>query len=572
MLHSLNAPPIALLENIFATPQLLDLLGDMPPRASVARFSWLSVLFAAVALAAGGCSRRELAADAGIRTRTLLIGNAAEPADLDPQLATVLTDQIITLALFEGLTWLDETTTKPVAGAAERWTTSPDGLTWTFHLRAGLKWSNGDALTADDFIQSWRRVLNPAFASEGAWYLFALKNAEAYNAGKVKDPAAIGLAAPDARTLVLTLERPTPYLAALVSLPAWFPVNPRVLDRFGGPEKRGSQWTRPGNHVGNGAFSLKEWTPNARITVAKNPHYWDAARTQLNELVFFPTENPAAEERDFRAGQLHVTFNLPVAKIASWRQSDPAKLRLDPMQQMNFLRFNTTRHPLNDVRVRRALSLAIDRDTIARTLLQASRLPARAMTPPGTGGYTARAAVPTDLARARELLAEAGFPGGRGLPPLDLQALNNEIHPGLAEALQGAWQRDLGVQVRIAQVEQKTWIQNQQTLNYTISTAAWTADFPDPVTFLGLFTNDSSYNWTGWKDGTFDGLLARAATTLDPAQRYDIFQEAEARLLAESPVAPVFVGAQTYLIHPAVTGWDPAPLVFRRFQLVGLKE
>ncbi len=519
-----------------------------------------------------GCGRRETPVATGIRTQTLLVGNAAEPADLDPQLATVLNDQILTLALFEGLTWLDETSTKPVPGAAERWETSADGLTWTFHLRVGLKWSNGEALTADDFVQSWRRVLHPTFASEGAWYLFALKNAEAYNAGKLADPTAIGLRAPDARTLVLQLERPTPYLAALVSLPAWFPVNPRVLAKFGDPIKRGSQWTRPGNHVGNGAFVLKEWTPNARIAVTKNPHYWDAAKTKLNEIVFFPTENPAAEERDFRAGQLHVTFNLPVAKIASWRQQDAGKLRLDPMQQITFLRFNTTKPPFNDARVRRALSLAIDRETIARTLLQASRLPAPALTPPGTGGYTARAAVPTDFAGARKMLADAGFPGGRGLPAIDLQALNNEIHPGLAETLQAAWQRELGIAVRIAQVEQKTWVQNQQSLNYTVSTAAWTADFPDPVTFLGLFASDSSYNWTGWKNEKFDALLTRAASTLDAAQRYEVFQEAEALVLEDAPIAPVFVGAQTYLLHPAVKGWDPAPLAFRRFQRVELRE
>jgi len=518
-----------------------------------------------------GCAKREQPAEAARATQTLLVGNAAEPADLDPQLAAVLNDQIITLALFEGLTWLDEASTKPVPGAAERWETSADGLTWTFHLRAGLKWSNGEPLAADDFVQSWRRVLNPAFASEGAWYLFAVKNAEAFNGGKLKDPAQLGFAAPDARTIVLTLERPTPYLAALVSLPAWFPINPRIVAQHGGMEKRGSAWTRPGNLVGNGAFTLKEWQPNARIAVEKNPHYWDAARTRLNRIVFFPTENPGAEERDFRAGQLHVTFNLPVSKIASWRASEPEKLRLDPMMQANFLRFNTTKPPFNDVRVRRAFSLAIERETLARTILQGSRLPAPALTPPGTGGYTARAQVATDFARAKALLAEAGFPGGKGLPPIDLQALNNEIHPRIAEALQAAWQRELGVQVGITQLEQKTWVQNMQTLNYTLSTAAWTADFPDPVTFLGLFTADSSYNWTGWKNETYDGLLTKAAATLDAAQRYEVFQQAEAHLLAESPVAPLFVGAQTYLIHPAVQGWTPAPLVFRRFQLVELK-
>jgi oligopeptide transport system substrate-binding protein len=517
------------------------------------------------------CAKRESAAAQGARTQTLLLGNAAEPADLDPQLAAVLNDQIITLALFEGLTWLEEESTRPVPGAAARWESSPDGLTWTFHLRAGLKWSNGEPLTADDFVQSWRRSLNPAVAAENAWYLFALKNAEAFNGGKEKDAAKVGAAAPDAQTLVLTLERPTPYLPALVSLPAWFPVNPRVLAKFGGMEKRSTAWTRPGNLVGNGAFTLKEWTPNSRIVVEKNPQYWDAARTKLTSIVFFPIENPAVEETNFRAGQLHATFTLPVSKVAAWRAQDAAKLRVDPMLQITYLRFNVTKPPFNDARVRRALSLAIDRDTIARTVLQASRPAAHAMTPPNTGGYTPRAQVGTDFARAKQLLAAAGFPDGRGFPAVELQALNNEIHPKLAEALQAAWQRELGIKIAIAPVEQKIWVQNQQTLNYTLTTSAWTADFPDPVTFLGLFTGDSTYNWTGWKSPQYDQLLATAATLADAGKRFEAFQQAEALLLEEAPVAPVFFGAQTYLLDPTVKGWPPAPLVFRRFQLVELK-
>jgi oligopeptide transport system substrate-binding protein len=372
------------------------------------------------------------------------------------------------------------------------------------------------------------------------------------------------------RTLVLNLERPTPYLPALVSLPAWFPVNPRVLAKFGGMEKRSTAWTRPGNLVGNGAFVLKEWSPNARIVVEKNPQYWDAAHTQLHEIVFFPIENPAVEEHNFRAGQLHATFTLPVDKIAGWRTQDAAKLRVDPLLQINYLRFNVTKPPFTDPRVRRALSLAIDRDTLSRTVLQNSRKPAPSMVPPGTGGFNSRTNLKTDIAQAKSLLAAAGFPDGRGFPTVDLQVLNNEIHPKLAEALQAAWQRDLGIRINIAPMEQKIWVQNQQTLNYTLTTSAWTGDFPDPVTFLGLFTSESSYNWTGWKNAAYDQLMNQAANNVDASQRYETFQKAEALLLEESPVAPVFYGAQTYLLHPAVKGWPPAPLAFRRFQLAHL--
>jgi oligopeptide transport system substrate-binding protein len=519
-----------------------------------------------------GCARREKPVEEGIRTHTLLVGNAAEPADLDPHLATILSDQMVIISLFEGLTLLDERTTRPLPAAAESWSVSADGLTWTFRLRSGLQWSNGDPLVADDFIQSWRRVLDPAFAADNAWYLFALKNAEAYTAKKVTDLGSVGFKAVDAQTLVLTLERPTPYLAALVSMPAWFPVNPRALAKFGAMERRGTTWTRPANLVGNGAFTLQEWSPNARIVLQKNARHREAANNRLERVILFPIENPEVEERDFRAGQLHVTFNLPVTKIASWRQQDPSKLRVDPTLQVNFLRFNTTRPALNDARVRRALSLAIDRAALARSVLQASRAPATAFTPPDTGGYAARASVPTDFDAARRLLTAAGFDGGRGLPVIDLQVRNDEIMPRVAEALQAMWQRELGLRTTISQVEQKTWIQNQQTSNYGISTAAWTADFPDPVTFLGMFTANSAYNWTGWNHPEYEMLMETAAKTADAQQRFELFQRAEALLLNEAPVSPLYHGAQTYLIHPAVKGWEPAPLVFRRFQLLELQS
>jgi oligopeptide transport system substrate-binding protein len=531
---------------------------------------WCLVSLAAILL--GGCGQRETAAEAGIRTRTLLVGNAAEPGDLDPHLASILNDQIVVTALFEGLTLLDERTTTPLPACAESWTVSPDGLVWTFKLRPGLQWSNGEPLVAEDFLRSWQRILNPDFAADNAWYLFALKNAEAYNAKKLADLSAVGFAAPDPHTLVLTLERPTPYLPALVSMPAWFPLNLRVLAKFGALEKRGTAWTRPGNLVGNGAFTLSQWTPNARIVLTKNPRFREAASIQLEQLAFLPIENPDVEERDFRAGQLHVTFNLPVTKLASWRRENPAPLRIDPTLQSNFLRFNTERPPLNDARVRRALTLAIDRDAIARSVLQGSRAAAPALTPPGTGNYTARAAVGHDLATAKRLLAEAGFPNGAGLPVIDIQARNDEIMPRVAEALQAMWQRDLGLRTTISTVEQKTWIQNQQTGSYGISTGAWTADFPDPVTFLGLFTANSTYNWTGWKSAAYDRLLDTAAGTPNAQQRYEILQQAEALLLEEAPIAPLYYGAQTYLIHPAVKGWEPAPLIFRRYHIVELSR
>ncbi len=516
------------------------------------------------------CSRRETPAEKGLRTHTLLLGNGAEPADLDPQTMNAVTDGNILMALFEGLTALDEEHLNAVPSSAERWETSTDGLTWTFHLRPNLRWSNGEPVTAADFVASWRRLLSPTIAADNAYLLYPVKNAQAFNSGKLTDPSALGVAAPDDRTLVVTLDHPTPWFASLTANVATFAINPRVLAKFGALDRRGTAWTRPGNLVGSGPFTLQDWSPNTRVTVTKNPNFWDAPAVALESIVFFPTDNPDADERNFRAGQVHATSTLPIAKIASWRERAPASLRIDPLSQANFLRFNTARAPLNDTRVRRALSLAIDRTALARNVLSGTRAAATAFTPPDTGGYTARALVVTDIATAKRLLAEAGFPDGRGLPVFELQCQNDELQPRYAEALQAAWQRELGLHVTLAPTEQKIWLQNQQTGAYTITFGRWLADVPDPTNFLGLFVTGGGYNWTGWSDPDYDRLLAAASTTADPARRFELCQQAEARLLEAAPIAPLFWGASTYLLDPHVQGWPPAALAWRRYQLVHL--
>jgi oligopeptide transport system substrate-binding protein len=521
-------------------------------------------------VALSGCAKRVTAADACARSGTLLVGNLAEPQELDPQLIAAYTDQNIAVALFEGLCAIDERTSQPVPAAAEKWDVSPDGLSYTFHLRPGAKWSNGEPLTAPDFVASWRRILAPSLAAEYAYLLYPLKHAEALNTGKSTDFAALGAEAIDDHTLRLTLERPTPYLPALTAQPAWFPVNPRVLAKFGDINQRLPLWTRPENLVGNGPFTLYEWRPNADLRVVKNPAYWDAASVRLGQILFFPNESPEVEERSFRTGNVHITYSLPTSKLETYRKNNPAALRLDPFLQAIFLRFNTTRPPFGDARVRRALSLAIDREAIAASVLRGAQNPARSFTPPDCAGYTARVRVPTDYELARRLLTEAGFPGGRGLPAVDLQVRNDEYQPRVAEVLQAQWKKELGLNITITPLEQKTWVQNQQTLNYAISGAGWIGDFVDPVTFLDLFVSNGGNNWTGWANPAYDALIREAAAATEPAARLEHFQQAEALLLEQAPVAPVYFGVRSYLIHPAVHGWEPALLGLHQYKKVYL--
>ncbi|MSU67338.1 MAG: peptide ABC transporter substrate-binding protein [Opitutaceae bacterium] len=518
------------------------------------------------------CAPRETPVEEGIRTQTLLVGNQNEPATLDPALIDAATDMNIAVALFEGLTCYDEKTGGPVPGVAERWDISPDGLTYTFHLRPTATWSNGDRVTAGDFAYSFQRLLSPALGSTYAYMLWPIKHAEAFNTGKLKTFAEVGVTVVDAATLRVTLTRPTPYLLGLAAHSTWLPVHRATIEKYGKIDERGTAWTRPGNLVGNGPFTLTEWQPNARLIVAKNPLYWGAATNQIARVIFYPTEKSEVEELTFRAGQLHVSYSVPPSKIASYRQQSPDRLRLDPLLGVTYINFNTTKPPLNNPSVRRALAFALERAAISQRVFSGARAPAHTLVPPNCNGYTGPAGQPDDFAAARTLLAEAGFPGGKGLPVMSIQVLNDDKLPRTAEAIQAMWLRELGVKVTIDPFEQKTWIQNQQTLTHTIALMGWTADFPDPITFLDVFKSGGGNNWTGWKSKDYDALLEQAAGTADPAARFALLQKAETLLLAEAPIAPLVFGARTYTIHPAVKNWEPAPLGIHRYQLIRLEK
>jgi oligopeptide transport system substrate-binding protein len=516
-------------------------------------------------------AQRETPVEAALRTQTLYLGNGAEPADLDPQITTAYTEYNILIALFEGLTVIDEATSQPIAGAAERWDISPDGLTYTFHLRENGRWSNGEPVTAQDFVTSYQRILSPALAAEYAYMLFPLKNAEVYNAGKLTDFAEVGARARDARTLELTLARPTPYLLSLIAHQAWFPVHPPTILQHGRLDQRGTRWTQPGNLVGNGAFVLKEWKQNARILVEKNPTYWNSGHTRLNAVVFFPNDNLATDEQNFRAGQLHVTYDLLPEKIPAYRRQSPSPLRIDPFLETFFIRFNVTRPPLDNKKLRQALARALDRDVICRVLLHGSRAPAHFFTPPNTAGYNATANVPSDFEAARRLLAEAGFPQGRGLPQFELQMNTDAINKKVLEAVQQMWRRELGVNVRLINNDFRVYLDNMRTLAYDISRARWVGDYNNPTTYLDMFVTGGGNNQTGWSHAEYDRLIAEAGRTAEQNARCAILQKAEALLLDEAPIAPVFFGNRVFLIHPSVKGWVPSLLGIHRYQNVWLE-
>ena len=523
-------------------------------------------------LSATGCLKRETAVQRGNREQVLHRGIGYEVTELDPHLVTGVAEGNVLRALFEGLVAEDPVDLHPVPGVATRWDVSADGLVYTFHLRADARWSNGTTVTAQDFVASYRRILTPSLAADYANMLYILQGAEAFHKGSAPDFAQVGATAVDARTLRLTLEHPAPYFLSLITNPPWYPVPLATIEKHGPAYQRGNGWTRPGRIVTNGSFVLKKWVTNQVIIVEKFPGYWDAATVRLNAIHFYPLDSVDAEERAFRAGQLHLTEFAPVSKIDAYRRDSPQLLRLDPYLGTYFYRFNTRRPPLNDPRVRRALALAVDREAIVTKILRGGQRPALALTPPGTAGYTAAAGIPTDLPAARQLLKAAGFEGGKGLPAIDVLYNSSENHRVIAEVLQEMWRRDLGVEVRLTNQELKVTHAARRAGDFQIIRSDWVGDYLDPATFLDILRSDSGNNYTGWSNPNYDAALFAAARTVDPAARHALFQKAEALLLEAAPIIPLYHYTHVFLLQPAVKGWHPTLLDHHPYKHVWLEK
>ena len=525
----------------------------------------------ALATLATGCSPRETTVDRDSRARVLHLSIGSEPADLDPQTVTGTGDAKIIQSLFEPLVSFEPVTLAPVPALAERWEISPEGLTYTFHLRADARWSNQDPITAQDVVDSWRRILTPALGAEYAYFLYLLRGAEAFHKGSSTDFATVGVKARDVRTLVVTLAHPAPYFLQVLLNSPWRPVHLRSIAAVGDPYQRGTKWTLPGALVSSGPFVLKEWTLNRRVVVEKSPTYWDRARVGLNAMHFYPIEQIDAEERAFRAGQLHLTWALPLAKVLPLQHEKSPVLRIDPLLETLFFRLNTRRAPFNDERVRRALALAIDRDTLVSRTLPGDRQPAPTFVPPLLAGYTPPTRRAFDPAAARQLLAEAGFPGGAGLPPIEILYSNSEIFRLVTEAIQQMWRRELGIEVRLANQEKKVVFERRRTGDYQVALASWTADYLDATTFLDMWRSDSGNNQTGWSDPAYDALANRANTMADAKARAAVLAQAESLVLEAAPIVPIFFNTHVYLLHPAVKGWQPTPMEHSDYRYVTLQ-
>lgn len=499
------------------------------------------------------CSGGETNVESGNREGILHYGNGSEPQGLDPHVVTGVPESHIVRALFEGLAVKNPWTLEPEPGVAESWDISEDGKVYTFHINPEARWSNGDAVTARDYVWSWKRALNPAMGNQYAYMLFPVVNAAEFAKGELEDFSQVGVKALDDRTLQVTLNARTPYFLQLMDHYSTFAVHPGTIEKFGKATDRYTQWTRVENIVGNGPFVLKEWKLNRRIVVEKSDTYWDRDTVSLNGIVFYPTENVVSEERMFRVGQLHYTQTVPLDKIPIYEAMENSPHVQAPYLGTYFYLFNTNKAPMDDVRVRWAFSLAVDRVKLNDTVLKKSRFPAYTITPPGTLGYEPPILFQYNPEKARKLLAEAGYPDGEGFPPVEVTYNTQEDHRKIAVALQQMWNEVLNIDVGIANQEWKVYLDTVDTMNFQIARRGWIGDYVDPNNFLDMYISGGGNNNTGFADPVYDAMILREAPRAETREeRFQIFYEAEKRLMEQMPILPIYTYTSNHLIHPSV--------------------
>lgn len=488
-------------------------------------------------------------------------GNQAEPTSLDPQKGTDVQSARIGYDLFEGLITFGRDG-KPVPGAAEKWEISADGLTYTFTLRADGKWSDGTAVTADDFVFAWRRLVDPKTASDYAYFLWPVKNGEAISNGKAASDT-LGVMAVNPRTLKVTLERPTGYFLGSLLHRMTYPISKANVEKFG------ADFVKAGNLVSNGAYKLVDYMPQSYVKAVKNPHFREAASVKIDTVVFHHTDSPETELRRFRAGELDIVQMAPVTQVDWLRQNMPETMQFYPVLGTQYIAVNMTKEPLaSNPKLRQALSLAVDRQVIVDKITKSGDIPAFTLTAPGVEGYTLPAANMVTATQAerdaasKRLLAEAGYgPGGK---PLTVEILHNtnESTRKIAVAVASMWQSKLGAKVSLNNQEWKIVLQNAGEKTYAnMVTLGWIADYPDPYTFLKLFLSDvGKMNRAGYANPTYDTKLEEANLATNPAVRMKLLAEAEGMMLADGPMIPLYHQAYRNLVHTNVKGWFESPM------------
>ncbi|MBL9166901.1 MAG: peptide ABC transporter substrate-binding protein [Verrucomicrobiales bacterium] len=513
--------------------------SDLGPAFRALLQGFGAVFVVALAIMLTGCVRHEPKAD-------LVLINGTEPESLDPAICTGQPDGRVAAGLFEGLTRLDPVTAAPSPGIAERWEISPDGLRYRFFLRTNALWSTGEPITSEDVVYSWRRVIDPATAADYAGQLYYVKNGEPISTGKIKDLTQLGVRAVHPHLVEVELENPTAFFLELCAFRTLAVVPRQTIEKYG------DRWLMAKPLPTSGCYTLESWRVNDKVRLRKNPKHWDAANilNEVVDLVHLESANTALNL--FETGQADVIWDktLIPMELMDVLKHRPSTHFFSYLATY-FVRFNVTRPPFNDVRVRQALAMSVDKVRIATHIMQGGEKPASTLVPPGTANYAGPEGLPYDPERARQLLAEAGYPGGKGFPSFHYLFNTAKQHEQVAVELQQMWKKELGIQLELRNTEWKVYLADQSAVNFDLSRSAWVGDYNDANTFLDMFMSNNGNNRTGWKNSRYDELMRKANAMTDLKQRASLLSQAEKILVFdESPILPLFY-------YAGITFYDP---------------
>ncbi|MBO8137831.1 MAG: peptide ABC transporter substrate-binding protein [Desulfotomaculum sp.] len=517
-------------------------------------------LLAAVIAGCGGGAQEEGA--------FITHNHGEEPETIDPALNTTVNGGTIILAVFEGLTKLDEKD-NPVPGTAERWEVSKDKTKYTFYLRKDAKWSDGKPVTAHDFAYAWERALDPNTGAEYAYQLYYIKNGKAYNKGEA-EAEDLGIKVIDDYTLEVQLESPTPYFLKLAAFPTLMPVRKDVI------EEHGDQWARsPETYIGNGPFKMVEWKNKDSMKFVKNEHYWNKDAVKIDGFIETFIAESSTMLSAYEAGELDIIDQVPLEEIDRLKKEKPDELHITPQLGTYYYAFNVTKEPFDDVRVRKAFIYALDKEAMVNKVRK-SGIPASAFVPPGvpdTGEGTEFREVggpiyPTkaDPEKARQLLAEAGYPNGEGFPDVVLKYNTSEGHKKLAEAALEMWKKNLGIDnITLRNEEWAVFVNTRQKGDFQIARHGWLGDYNDPMTFIDLFTTGNGNNDTQWSSKEYDALVDKIRNTTNEEERMKLLHQAEEMFLEDAIMIPVFHYTENAMIKPYIKNLHKSPLGFTFF-------
>jgi len=548
----------------------------------------ISMLLLSVALSVSmlsGCGSKTSANSNGKVAQVITFNLGAEPKTIDPALSQAIDSGDVIGNAFEGLMRLDSKD-KPIPGMADSYKMTKDGLTYTFHIRKGAVWSDGKPVVAGDFEYAWKRALKPSTASVYAYQMFYLKNGQGYNESElaadkktagVKAATAedVGVKAKDDSTLVVTLENPTSYFLSLLAFQTYMPVRKDVADK-------NTAWaTKPSTYITNGAFKMKEWKPKDVLTFVKNDKYWDAKNIKLDTLNYKMLEDQTAALSAFKAGQMDVIQTPPQSEIPALVKDGSCKIT--PNYGTYYYIANLTpkaikinpeaAKAIQNPKVRKALSLAINRKDIVDNVSKGGQTPATSFVPKGSiepngKDFASKVYYPAvgDVAKAKALLAEAGYPGGKGFPKMTFLYNTGAGHQNIAAAVQDMWKTNLGIDIELKNQEWKVFIQTRNDKNYILARDGWLGDYTDPMTFLDLLTTSSGNNNSGYSNPAYDAKILAAKKELNPVKRMKILHEAEDIIMNADVVIPIYGYTNTMVQKPNIMGVRTSALGQHWFQ------